>query len=360
MNRFYISFLIITAIIFFSCKKEISAIKPELKSITESVYASGIVKSSNQYNIFSSINGVVKQILVKEGDFIRKGDPIMIIQNQTAMLNTENAELSAQYNTYIRNEDKLLQIQKEIELAIRKLKSDSLLMTRQNNLWAQGIGTKTEQEQRELTYQNAKTTYENLKIKYRDVNKQLKYASTQSKKNLQISKSMLSDFTIKSELTGRVYSLSKEVGEMVSSQTSLGVVGDGSHFILELQLDEYDIIKIRKDQEVIVKLDSYNDSIFEAKVVKINPLMNEKTRTFTIEADFVKKPGLLYPNLSVEANIVLAKKENIITLPRKYIIDDKYVLLKDGSKRKIKTGIKDYVLAEIIEGLDIKTEVILP
>lgn len=106
----------------------------------------------------------------------------MIIQNQTAMLNTENAELSAEYNTYIRNEDKLLQIQKEIELAKRKLKSDSLLMTRQNNLWAQGIGTKTEQEQRELTYQNAKTTYENLKIKYRDVNKQLKYASTQSKR----------------------------------------------------------------------------------------------------------------------------------------------------------------------------------
>ena len=65
---------------------------------------------------------------------------------------------------------------------------------------------------------------------------------------------MLSDFTIKSELTGRVYSLAKEVGEMVSSQTSLGVVGDDSHFILELQLDEYDIIKIRKDQEVIVKL----------------------------------------------------------------------------------------------------------
>ena len=216
MNRSYISFLIITAIIFFSCKKEISAIKPEIKSITESVYASGIVKSNDQYNIFSSINGVVKQILVKEGDFIRKGDPIMIIQNQTAMLNTENAELSAEYNTYIRNEDKLLQIQKEIELAKRKLKSDSLLMTRQNNLWAQGIGTKTEQEQRELTYQNAKTTYENLKIKYRDVNKQLKYASTQSKKNLQISKSMLSDFTIKSELTGRVYSLAKEVGEMVS------------------------------------------------------------------------------------------------------------------------------------------------
>lgn len=94
---------------------------------------------------------------------------------------------------------------------------------------------------------------------------------------------MLSDFTIKSELTGRVYSIAKEVGEMVSSQTSLGVVGDDSHFILELQLDEYDIIKIRKDQEVIVKLDSYNDSIFEAKVVKINPLMNEKQEALPLK-----------------------------------------------------------------------------
>ena len=78
------------------------------------------------------------------------------------------------------------------------------------------------------------------------------------------------------------------------------------------------------------------------------------------EADFVKKPGILYPNLSVEANIVLAKKENIITLPRKYIVNGKYVLLKDGSKREIKIGLEDYVLAEIVEGLDITTEVILP
>lgn len=343
-----------------SCKKEVPSIKPELKSITESVYASGIVKSSNQYNIFSSVNGVIKTILVKEGDVIRKGDPIMIIQNLTAILNAENVKLSADYNMYERNEEKLLQIQKEIEFANRKLKSDSLLMSRQNNLWAQGIGTKTEQEQRELTYLNAKTTYENLKIKYRDVKKQLKYASTQSKNNLQISKSTLSDFTIKSELNGRVYSITKEVGEMVSAQSSLGVIGDDSHFILELQLDEYDIIKIKKGQEVIVKLDSYQDSVFEAKVIKLNPLMNEKTRSFVIEADFVEKPYILYPNLSVEANIVLTKKENIITLPRKYIIEDKYVILKDGSKREIKTGIKDYILAEIIEGLDISTEVILP
>jgi multidrug efflux pump subunit AcrA (membrane-fusion protein) len=161
-------------------------------------------------------------------------------------------------------------------------------------------------------------------------------------------------------LNGRVYSITKEIGEMVSAQSSLGVIGDDSHFILELQFDEYDIIKIKKGQEVIVKLDSYQDSVFEAKVIKLNPFMNEKTRTFVIEADFVEKPSILYPNLSVEANIVLTKKENIITLPRKYIIEDKYVILKDGSKREIKTGIKDYNLAEIIEGLDISTEVILP
>jgi HlyD family secretion protein len=360
MARFYTFIFLFFASLTPSCKKEIPSIKPELKSITASVYASGIVKSRNQYNIFSSVNGVIKTILVKEGDVIRKGDPIMIIQNLTAMLNTENVRLSADYNMYERNEDKLLQIQKEIELANRKLKSDSLLMSRQNNLWAQGIGTKTEQEQRELTYQNAKTTYENLKIKYRDVKKQLKYASTQSKNNLQISKSTLGDFTIKSELNGRVYSITKEIGEMVSTQSPLGVIGDDSHYILELQLDEYDIIKIREGQEVIVKLDSYQDSVFEAKVTKLNPLMNEKTRTFVIEAEFIEKPSILYPNLSVEANIVLTKKENIITLPRKYIIEDKYVILKDGSKREIKTGIKDYLLAEIIEGIDISTEVILP
>ncbi|MBC7884000.1 MAG: HlyD family efflux transporter periplasmic adaptor subunit [Saprospiraceae bacterium] len=360
MISFYkICFLIFTCLLL-SCKKEIPSIKPEIKSITESVYASGIIKSDRQYNVFPKSNGVVKEFFVNEGDILLKGAPIMSIQNQTASLNSENATLNASYFDYTRNVDKLNQIKKDIEFAKRKLKSDSLGMARQNQLWLQGIGTKTEQEQRELAFQNTRTGLENLYIKLSETQKQLKFSDKQSKINQQISNAILSDYTVKSEIDGRVYSLLKEVGEMVNTQTQLGVIGDDKTFKLELQLDEYDIIKIKKGQEVIVRLDSYSDDVFEAVIDKINPIMNDKTRTFTVEASFVKKPDVLYPNLSVEANIVISQKTNILTIPMEYLIDRKFVFMKDGTKKEVKIGLKDYQLAEIIEGLDANSEIIRP
>ncbi|MBK9735400.1 MAG: hypothetical protein IPO92_10685 [Saprospiraceae bacterium] len=88
--------------------------------------------------------------------------------------------------------------------------------------------------------------------------------------------------------------------------------------------------------------------------------MNEKTRTFTVIATFVKKPEVLYPNLSVEANIILNKKEKTMTIPSSYITDDTYVMLKDGSKKRVVIGLKDYQFVEITGGIDATTEIILP
>ncbi len=334
-------------------------IKPEIQSVTESVYASGFIKSKGQYNVFGTVNGVIKDILVKEGDLVKKGDPIMIIQNQTAFLNSENAMLNAQYNDYTRNEDKLVQIQKDIELAGRKLKSDSLLMVRQNTLWNQGIGTKTEQEQRELSFQNTKTSLENLKLKLNDAQKQLKFSSAQSRKNLQITQSLLSDYTVKSEVSGRVYAVMKEIGEMVTPVTQLGVIGNDKNFIIEMQLDEYDITKLKQGQEVIVRLESYGSEVFEATVSRIIPIMNEKSRTFTVEANFVKKPDILYPNLTIEASIIINKKDNVMTIPVLYIKGDKYVTLKNGTQKEIKTGLKDHQITEVTDGLNVSDEIIL-
>ncbi|MBK9735401.1 MAG: HlyD family efflux transporter periplasmic adaptor subunit [Saprospiraceae bacterium] len=269
MENFKFWLVIIFFMSIFSCKKEIPFITPEIKSITESVYASGIVKSDRQYNIFSASSGVIKKVLVKVGDVVEKGSPIIIIQNQTAQFNAENASIYAQYNAYSKNDDKLAQIKQDIQFVRIKLSSDSLFLSRQNKLWSQGIGTKTELEQRELTYQNTKTNLESLKMKLRDTQRQLKFAEAQSKKNLQISQALLQDFTVRSEIPGRIYAISKEVGEFVGPTSQLGVIGDDKSFQIELQLDEYDIIKIKKSQEVVVKLDSYNNNVLRPLWIKL-------------------------------------------------------------------------------------------
>jgi HlyD family secretion protein len=88
--------------------------------------------------------------------------------------------------------------------------------------------------------------------------------------------------------------------------------------------------------------------------------MNERSRTFKIEAHFIKPPEKLYPNLTAEANIIIQIKKNAITIPKAYLIEDKYVLVNKDEKREVKTGLSDYQKVEILSGLNAEETIYKP
>jgi multidrug efflux pump subunit AcrA (membrane-fusion protein) len=343
-----------------ACKKKQESTSPIEEKITESVYASGIVKSKLQYQVFSTVNGIVAALLVTEGDMVKKGDPIIRITNTTAQLNVENASIAADYTAQSANTEKLRELNISIEQAKVKLDNDALLQQRQRNLWAQQIGTKNELDQRELAYKTSQNNYEAAKLRYTELQKQIAFQAKQSQKSLQISKTVAADYTIKSEADGKVYNILKEKGEMVNTQTPVALVGDGNAFTLELQVDEYDITRIIPGQKILLSMDSYKGQVFDAVVVKINPAMNERSKSFTIDAAFVKQPPALYPSLTCEANIVIQTKDKVLTIPRNYLMEGDVVLLQNKEKRKVTTGLKDYQKVEILSGLTVKDIILKP
>ncbi len=147
---------------------------------------------------------------------------------------------------------------------------------------------------------------------------------------------------------------------MVGPQTPIAVIGDAKHFILEMQVDEYDILKIKKGLPVVVTFDSYRDQVFEAKISKINPIMNERSKTFLVEAEFVKQPETLYPNINFEASIVITTKSNALLIPRAYLYKDSIAIKSNGDSVKVKTGLKDYQKIEILSGINATDELIKP
>ncbi len=358
MFKTILSFL--TLIFLFSCQNKVEKIKPTIEAITESIYASGIIKSKDQYQAFATVNGIVDHVFVTEGDTVTRGMPILSISDEAQHLSKENAELAAAFSDLNANQGKLNEAKLFIELSKNKMKNDSVMFFRQKNLWQQQVGTKVELEQRELAYQNSKTAYYSSLVKYDDLKRQLDFTSSQSHKNLLISSKMESDYTLKSEMDGIVYSLSKSKGEIVGLQTPLAVIGDAKKFILEMQVDEYDILKIKKGQPVLVTLDSYKGKVFEAVVTKIDPLMNERSKTFLVEAEFTKQPEVLYPNISFEANVVIQKKDRAVLIPRNYLQNDSLVFKSNGDKVIVKTGLKDYQKIEILSGIGAEDELVKP
>ncbi len=334
-----------------SCKGKEERIRPTEERITESVYASGIVKSDHQYQVYASVNGLVDQVFVREGDLVGKGDPILRVSGVPAQMNASNARLSAVYSSASENAEKIHELEIGIEQARIKMENDSLLLGRQRNLWAGQIGTRNELEQRELSYRNSVQAYETARLRYAEMEKQVNYQDRQARNTLRLYNSQAGDFTVRSETEGRIYSIPVKKGEMVSVQTPVAIAGDSATFLLELQVDEYDITEIRPGQKVLLTMDSYRGRVFEAVVQKIYPLMNSRSKTVAVDAGFEKQPPLLYPNLTCEANIVLREKEKALTIPRSCLLDGDYVLMADKEKRKVTTGLRDYRKVEILDGL---------
>ena len=325
--------------------------RPLVQDITESVYASGKLKSKDQYEVFAPVNGIIRSVHVKDGDLVHKGDVLITLKNEAPKLSTENARIAANYQSLEANRDKLNEALIAINLAKTKLQNDSLLFVRQQHLWANNIGTRNDLEQRELSVKNATAAYETAALRYHQLKQQLQFSEQQAQKTFQISSTNTSDYIVRATQYGKVYTITKEPGEVVGPQTSFAIIGNATNFILELQVDEYDVAKICIGQKAIVSMDSYKGKVFEAIVTKIDPIMDDRSRSVTIEAVFTKQPEVLLPNLTAEANILISQKQKALTIPRSYLLDETYVLLKNGEKRKVRIGLKDYQRAEVLSGI---------
>lgn len=334
-----------------SCKEKKETTTATVETITESVYASGTVKSLNQYQVFASANGIISAINVEEGQIVKKGEKLLTLDNDAPRLNVENARIAAEYATTAANRDKLNELKINIDLAREKMQNDSLLLKRQQALWDQEIGSRYELEQRQLAYKNSSSAYRSAIARYNDLLKQIEFSARQSQKNYEISATMAGDYNITAKQSGKVYKIMKEAGEMVNAQTPIAIIGDANNYLLELEVDEFDIGKIKPGQKVFVTMDSYKGRVFEATVMRIDPIMNQSSRSFTVEATFNTKPENLYPFLTAEANILIHTKENALTIPRNYLIDDEHVLLENGEKKKVTIGLKDYQKVEVLSGL---------
>lgn len=335
----------------FSCHKKNEQVSPVEELITESVYASGNIRSKNQYEVFATVSGILENMYVREGDLVKQGDALFKISNTTMMLQAENASIAASRLSVAENREKLREQLTNVEIAREKLQYEATMLQRQRNLWKEEIGTRNDLDSRELAWQTAGKNYTNAVLMYEELKKELAFQEKQSFKNRQIAYSNLKDYTVKSSTNGKVFYVYKEKGEIVNAQTPIAVVGAANDFVIDLQVDEYDIARVKAGQAVSVMMDGYRGQVFEAVVQRVLPFMNAQSRSFTVEAAFMTQPNTLYPNLTCEANIVIREAWKALTIPRAYLLEGDYVLLKNKTRKKVTTGMKDYNKVEITGGL---------
>ncbi|PLB20358.1 efflux RND transporter periplasmic adaptor subunit [Mariniflexile rhizosphaerae] len=344
-----------------SCSKKKDRILPTQKPLTESVYSSVTIQPDSSYQAYAIVSGILDANLVEEGDVVLKDQAIIQIINNTPKLNAQSAKLALELakENYKGKAAVLSGILDQIHAANLKFKNDSINYFRQKNLWEQKIGSKLEYDTKKLNYELSKNNLQTLQNNYERTKNELQTAVKQSENKYQTALISTKDFTVKSKIDGKVYALYKEPGEIVNTMEPLAAIGSASNFIIEMLADEVDIVNIKLNQDVLIHLDAYNSTVFKGKVSKIYPTKEERNQTFKVEAEFDKQPEVLYPGLSGEANIIIATKEHVLTIPKDYLIEGDKVETDKGII-KVKTGLQNMEYIEITGGITENTYIYKP
>ena len=77
-------------------------------------------------------------------------------------------------------------------------------------------------------------------------------------------------------MDGVVYKVNREKGDLIKGTEAAAVIGD-EDFLIELNIDELDRVKVKIGQRVFIRMDSYQSQVFEAEIVAIGPMMNTRT-----------------------------------------------------------------------------------
>jgi multidrug efflux pump subunit AcrA (membrane-fusion protein) len=344
-----------------ACSADQVTTLPTMGPITESVYASGVVKAAGQYKVYPTVTGPVLALLVQEGDTVRAGTALLHIDDRSSRANERSA--AAQLQLLVRNASDqgpvLAQLRQALEQARERYVVDSANVVRQRALWAQQIGSRAELDQRELAFTSSRTAWRNAARSLEETRARLRTELEVARNTALISAAGNADRTPQSLIDGLVYDLLVEPGELATPQQPVAIIGSATDLYLELEVDERDIARVKVGQEVAVTLELYREA-FPATITRIVPLMDARTRTFTVEARFTQAPPQLYPNLTAEANIILDRKARALTIPASYLLPGDSVGTGTEERTAVQIGLRDLDRVEVLGGIDSTTVLFRP
>lgn len=329
-------------------------IKPERKDLTHAVYASGKIFPLNHYVVLSKYPGYIRKLLVKAGDSVAAGTPLVIIENTASEMNEKSARNL--YDLAMQNADEngpvLKALIQETKAARSKYELDSTNLKRSEALFASDALSRLNLDQARTLSDASKATYIKATEGLSNTRSRLRVELLIAQNQWQALLANRQEYTILSVISGKVYDILPEEGDLAAAAVPLMELGSNDLFEVELSVDETDIAFIKPGQKAVYSIDAYTGSLLEGVITSINPKVNPVTKTARVFASISQQAGMnFYSAMSVEANIIIAEKKGVLVVPIEYVKGKKVMVKNEKEPRTVTTGISDLNLVEITDGL---------
>ena len=287
------------------------------RELVSVVSASGEIKPKRYVNISANVSGRIEQLLIKEGDRVRKGQVLARIDS-TRIAAGERQSAAA-----------LEGAKADLARAQADLEVSRLGFERQKKMHADRLVSDQAFEQADAE----------LKMKAAAVESQRKRI-TQGEALLASNRDDLEKTSVVAPMDGVVTSLPKEEGETVIGAQSFAptvimTVADLSVMEVEIMVDETDIRNVRVGQPAEVRVDALEGIKIKGDVTEIGSSAiprglttqqasstntANQAKDFKVEVTLKDPPPTLRPGLNATADITTARKEGVLAVPIQAVV----------------------------------------
>lgn len=314
------------------------AAKQDLVSL---VTASGEVTPKTYTNVLGEGFGKITDIVVKEGDKVRRGDILLKLENiqPGADVEAQQASLSSSEATLRATESALQLTQAELAQAKADLEKSKSDWERAQSLYREGLISKQESDARAATFGSDSAKVEQKTALLHQRRAELDYGRwllAQGRAVLVRTKDVLRKTTYTAPIDGLVTFISVRVGENVvpgiqnSPGSYLMTIADMSVVTAEVKVDETDIVNVRNGQEADVTIDAVPGQTFKGHVTAVGnqavlrssglattqtTASSQEAKDFKVTVTLDNPPQGVRPGLSTTAKIRTAEKRDVLSIP---------------------------------------------
>jgi HlyD family secretion protein len=322
-------------------------------SIVKKTVATGSIVPKEEVLIKPNISGIIDEIFVEAGDFVKAGDliaKVKVVPNVSALNSAQNSIRSAQT---------------QLDAARLAFENQKNIYQRQKNLFDKGVISANEFDNAQITYNQAEQRYRAEQVNVNAARQNFDIIKTGTTAGL----GAAANTEIRATVSGMVLDVPVKTGNQVieannfNDGTTIATLADVEQMIFEGKVDESEVGKIKENLPLEITVGAIENATFDAVLDYIAPkgVAENGAIQFEIKGTLAKIDStFIRAGLSANASIILARADSVMAVKEALVqydpkTQEPFVEVEIGDqefeRRDLELGVSDGIQVEVKSGI---------